>query len=59
MCCFEFYSFVFNLCNTLIAQFRLIRFVSILFVIHVLHAQIFGLTWQAGHAFSIAEFELI
>jgi hypothetical protein len=47
---------VFNSCNTLISQFRLIRFDSILFVIHVLHAQFFGLTWQAGHAFNIAEF---
>jgi hypothetical protein len=56
MCFFEFYFFVFNSCNTLIAQFRLIRFGSILFVIHVLHAQVIGLTWQAGHAFSIAEF---
>jgi hypothetical protein len=56
MCCFEFYFFVSNSCSTLIAQFRLIRFGSILFVIHVLHAQVFGLTRQAGHAFSIAEF---
>jgi hypothetical protein len=50
---------MFNSCNTLIAQFRLIRFGSILFVIHVLHAQVFGLKWQAGHVFSIAEFESI
>jgi hypothetical protein len=59
MCCFEFYFFVFTSCNTLIAQFRLIRFGSILFLIHVLHAQVFVLTWQEGYAFSIAEFESI
>jgi hypothetical protein len=44
--------FMFNSCNIFIAQFRLIRFGSILFVIHVLHAQIFGLMRKASHAFS-------
>jgi hypothetical protein len=50
---------MFNSCNTLIAQFRLTRFGSILFVIHMLHAQIFGSMWRMGHAFLIAEFESI
>jgi hypothetical protein len=40
---------MFNSCNTLIAQFRLTRFGSILFAIYVLHAQIFGLMWQTCH----------
>jgi hypothetical protein len=58
MCCIEFYSFVFNSCNTLIAQFRLSRFGFILFVIHVLHAQIFGLTWQFSHVFSNSQIRI-
>jgi hypothetical protein len=52
MCRFEFYFFVFNSGNTLIAQFRLSRFGYILFVIHMWHAEVFGLMRQESHAFS-------
>jgi hypothetical protein len=47
---------MFNSCNTLIAQSRLIGFGFIFFVIHVLHFQIFGSIWQADHVTSRAEF---
>jgi hypothetical protein len=40
---------MFNSCNTLIAQFRLIRFGSILFVIHMIYVQIFNLMWCMDH----------
>jgi hypothetical protein len=53
------FAFMFNSCNTIIAQFKLIRFGSTLFVIHVLHGQVFDLTWQAGHVLSVAEFRSI
>jgi hypothetical protein len=46
------FALMFNSRNTLIAQFRLTRFGSISFVTHVLHVQIFGLTWPTGHVFS-------
>jgi hypothetical protein len=48
MCCFEFF-FMFNSCNTLIAQFRLIRFSFILFMIHMMHIQISNLMWCMDH----------
>jgi hypothetical protein len=43
------FAFMFNSCNTLIVQFRLIRFDSILFVIHMMYVQIFNSTWCMGH----------
>jgi hypothetical protein len=48
MCCFGFCS-MFNSCNTLFAQFRLISFGSILFMIHMMHFQIFNLKWCMDH----------
>jgi hypothetical protein len=48
MCCFEF-CFMFNSCNTLIAQFRLIRFGFILFTIYMMRAQIFNSMWFMDH----------
>jgi hypothetical protein len=48
MCCFEF-CFMFNSCNTLIAQFRLARFGFILFAIHMMSVQIFNLMWCMDH----------
>jgi hypothetical protein len=41
---------MFNLCNTLIAQFRLTRFGSILFAIHMMHVQILNSMWRMDHA---------
>jgi hypothetical protein len=46
------FALMFNSCNTLIAQFRLTRFGSILFVIHMLYVQIFNLMWCMGHVLS-------
>jgi hypothetical protein len=48
MCFFEF-CFMFNSCNTLIAQFRLIRFNFILFTIHMMCIQIFNSMWCMDH----------
>jgi hypothetical protein len=48
MCCSEF-CFMFNSCNTLIAQFRLIRFGFILFMIHMMRVQIFNPIWCMDH----------
>jgi hypothetical protein len=48
MCCFEF-CFMFNSCNTLIAQFRLIRFGFVLFTIHMMRIQIFNSMWCMDH----------
>jgi hypothetical protein len=48
MCCFEFF-FMFNSCNTLIAQFGLIRFGFILFMIYMMHVQIFNSMWRMDH----------
>jgi hypothetical protein len=48
MCFFEF-CFMFNSCNTLIAQFRLIRFGFMLFTIHMMHVQIFNSMWCMDH----------
>jgi hypothetical protein len=48
MCCFEF-CFMFNSCNTLIAQFGLIRFGFILFTIHMMCIQFFNSMWCMDH----------
>jgi hypothetical protein len=40
---------MFNLCNTLVAQFRLIRFGSILVTIHMMYAQILNSMWRMDH----------
>jgi hypothetical protein len=40
---------MFNSCNTLFAQFRLIRFGSILFMIHMMRFQIFNSKWCMDH----------
>jgi hypothetical protein len=40
---------MFNSCNTLIAQFRLIRFGFILFTIHTMRVQIFNSMWCMDH----------
>jgi hypothetical protein len=48
MCRFEFY-FMFNSCNTFIAQFRLIRFSFILFTIHMMYVQILNSMWRMDH----------
>jgi hypothetical protein len=48
MCYFEF-CFLFNSCNTIIAQFRLTRFGSILFTIHMRRVQIFNSMWCMDH----------
>jgi hypothetical protein len=49
---------VFNSCNTLIAQFRLSRFGFILFMIHVLHVQVFDLTQQSSYVFSNSRIQI-
>jgi hypothetical protein len=48
MCCFEF-CFMFNSCNTLIAQFRLTRFGIILFTNHMMYVQILNSLWRMDH----------
>jgi hypothetical protein len=40
---------MFNSCNALFAQFRLIRFVSILFAIHMMYVRIFYSMWCLDH----------
>jgi hypothetical protein len=40
---------MFNSCNTLIAQFRLIRFGFILFMIYMMHVQVFSSMWCMDH----------
>jgi hypothetical protein len=40
---------MFNSCNTLIAKFRLTRFGSILFTIHVVYVQILNSMWCMDH----------
>jgi hypothetical protein len=42
-------ALMFNSCNTLIAQFRLIKFGFILFTIHVIHVQILNSMWRMDH----------
>jgi hypothetical protein len=48
MCCFEV-CFMSNLCNTLIAQFRLIKFGFILFAVHMMRVQNFNSMWCMDH----------
>jgi hypothetical protein len=52
------FALMFNSCNTLIAQVKLTRFGSILFVIHMLCFQIFNSAWCVGHVLSNSRIQI-